>query len=71
MPAWREQSTRHRACGRKPSRLEPIDRVHANGGDRRDAPASDNRLAVRAQIRSLRSNPLRLGMQPSLTLYWL
>jgi len=32
---------------------------------------ADNRLAVEAQIRSLRSNPLRLGMQPSLTLYWL
>ena len=30
-----------------------------------------NRLAVEAQIRLLRSNPLRLGMQPSLTLHWL
>ena len=28
-------------------------------------------LVVEAQIRLLRSNPLRLGMQPSLTLYWL
>ena len=34
-------------------------------------PAVDNRLAVEAQIRSLLSDPLRLGMQPSLTLYWL
>jgi hypothetical protein len=38
---------------------------------RREAPAADNRLEVEAQIRSLRSNPLRLGMRPSLTLYWL
>jgi len=38
--------------------------------DRRDAPAADNRLAMEAQIRSLLSNPLRLGMQSSLTLYW-
>ena len=35
------------------------------------SPAADNRLAVEAQIRSLLSDPLRLGMQPSLTLYWL
>src|SRR6516225_3015794 len=38
---------------------------------RREAAAADNWLAVEAQIRSLRSNLLRLGMQPSLTLYWL
>jgi hypothetical protein len=37
----------------------------------REAPAADNRRAVEAQIRSLLSDPLRLGMQPSLTLYWL
>ena len=35
MPAWRERSTRYRAGVRNPSRLEPIDRVHANGGNRR------------------------------------
>jgi hypothetical protein len=33
------------------------------------SPAADNRLAVEAQIRSLRSDPLPFGMQPSLTLY--
>jgi hypothetical protein len=35
MPAWREQSTRYGAGVRKPSRFEPIDRVRANGGNRR------------------------------------
>src|SRR5271165_1285025 len=52
-------------------RTLPLDLDPANGGNRREAPAADNRLAVEAQIRSLLSNPLRLGMQPSLTLYWL
>ena len=53
------------------ARTEPIDHGRVNGGKRREAPAADSRLAGEAQIRSLRSNPLRLGMQPSLTLYWL
>jgi hypothetical protein len=35
MPAWRERSARYRAGVRKPSRFEPIDRVRANGGNRR------------------------------------
>jgi hypothetical protein len=46
-------------------------RILANDCSRREAPSPDNRLAVEAQIRSLLSDPLRRGMQPSLTLYWL
>jgi hypothetical protein len=45
--------------------------VLQNDRIRREAPAADNRLEVEGQIRLLRSNPLRLGTQPSLTLYWL
>ena len=40
-------------------------------GIRAKLPPLITRLAVEGQIRSLLSNPLRLGMQPSLTLYWL
>ena len=35
MPAWREQSTRHGAGVRKPSRFDQIDGVRANRGNRR------------------------------------
>ena len=37
----------------------------ANGWFRREAPTADSRLAGEAQIRSLRSHPLRLGMAPA------
>ena len=36
MPAWRERSIRYGAGVRKPSRFEPIDRVRANGRNRRN-----------------------------------
>ena len=64
--------------GRRPTALD--DRIYLQLSETanflrqmqwREVPAAANRRAVEAQIRSLLSNPLRLGTRPSLTLYWL
>jgi len=84
--AYRADVINHMVGGHPINRLSELVPSNWHASSKRDPPASirsherrltarsaaaDNRLAVEAQIRSLRSNPLRLEMQPSLTLYWL
>jgi hypothetical protein len=68
-----DEIKRQRLVGidRAPSEIEFARFGRADRPGEKEAPAADNRRAVEAQIRSLLSNPLQLGMQPSLTPYWL